>query len=175
MTDGNTTSSAGTTRPPGAPPAPGDPSLDAAVVIARLDAADAHGVLQALALPLVEAGQVTDDFPAALWEREQQYPTGLPTPVPTAIPHADPQYVRTSGLAVATLARPVAFGEMGGNGSTIDVQLVVMPLLPDAASHLVALQRLMALLRDEDAVADLLAAADDAELRSRIDGYLAGR
>ncbi len=147
--------------------------LALSVVIARLDVHDAEDVLRSLAGRLLDAGAVTLDFPEALRTRERQYPTGLPTPIPTAIPHADPQHVLTPGIALATLARPVRFGEMGAAEQTVDVQLVAMPLLADAAEHLAALQQLMGLLRDETAVADLLAATDDEDLRERAAARLA--
>ena len=137
------------------------------VVLAHLDVADAEDVLRSLAGRLLDAGAVTVDFPEALRERERTYPTGLPTPIPTAIPHADPQHVVVPGLALATLARPVPFGEMGANGGSVDVRLVAMPLLTDAREHLAALQRLMGLLRDEAAVAVLLALTGDDALRER--------
>ncbi|WP_422116403.1 PTS sugar transporter subunit IIA [Brachybacterium sp. UNK5269] len=143
------------------------------VVIARLDVHDAEDVLRSLAGRLLDAGAVTLDFPEALRARERQYPTGLPTPIPTAIPHADPRHVVTPGIALATLARPVRFGEMGAGERTLEVQLVAMPLLADAAEHLAALQRLMGLLRDGSAVADLLAATDDEQLRERAAVHLA--
>ncbi|GAA1491060.1 PTS sugar transporter subunit IIA [Brachybacterium sacelli] len=141
--------------------------LTLTVVVAQLDVTDADEALRALSGLLLDAEAVTVDFPEALRSREQRYPTGLPTPIPTAIPHADPQHVLTPGLALATLARPVAFGEMGGTGSTVDARLVVMPLLTDAGQHLAALQRLMGLLRDGAAVTDLLEATDEETLRER--------
>lgn len=147
---------------------------DLSVVVAHLDVSDAEDVLRSLSGRLLDAGAVDLDFPEALRIREQQYPTGLPTPIPTAIPHADPEHVLTPGLAIASLARPVPFGEMGGSGGTVDVRLVVMPLLTDARAHLTALQRLMGLLRDRSAVEDLLAAADDDELAERASSRLAG-
>ena len=93
--------------------------------------------------------------------------------MPTAIPHADPEHVLTPGLALATLARPVPFGEMGTRDGTVDVRLVAMPLLTDAREHLEALQRLMGLLSDEAAVQDLLDATDDQQLRERAEVRLA--
>ncbi|ASK66082.1 PTS fructose transporter subunit IIA [Brachybacterium avium] len=135
------------------------------VVLAHLDVSDAEDVLRSLAGRLLDAGAVTVDFPEALQARERTYPTGLPTPIPTAIPHADPQHVVVPGLVLATLARPVPFGEMGAKGSTVQTRLVAMPLLTDAREHLAALQRLMGLLRDEAAVAELLQAEGDDELR----------
>lgn len=159
------------TAPP--PPAHGEEHLALTVVRAHLDAADAEGVLTALAAHLQEAGAVGEDFAEALRAREREYPTGLPTPIPTAIPHADPAHVRVPGLAVATLARPVPFGEMGVRDGRVDVHLVAMPLLTDAREHLAALQALMGLLSDEAAVRDLLEAPDDAALRERAAARLA--
>lgn len=141
--------------------------LELTVVLAHLDVSDAEDALRSLAGRLLDAGAVTVDFPVALRARERTYPTGLPTPIPTAIPHADPEHVVTPGLALATLARPVPFGEMGAVGSTVAVRLVAMPLLTDAREHLAALQRLMGLLRDETAVAELLEMPDDEALRER--------
>jgi PTS system galactitol-specific IIA component len=80
--------------------------------------------------------------------------------------------VRVPGLALATLAAPVRFGEMGGTGGEVEVRLIAMPLLTDAREHLAALQRLMGLLQDEAAVADLLAAEDDETLRRRAEALL---
>ncbi|MFC7375548.1 PTS sugar transporter subunit IIA [Brachybacterium sp. GCM10030268] len=146
---------------------PAAPRLELGVVLSGLDVASAEDVLRTLAGRLLDDGAVTPGFPDALHQRELRYPTGLPTPIPTAIPHADPEHVLVPGLALATLARPVPFGEMGGSGGTVDVQLVAMPLLRDATEHVATLQRLVGVLRDESAVADLLAAADDEQLRER--------
>jgi len=143
------------------------------VVLAHLDVSDAEDVLRSLAGRLLDAGAVTVDFPEALRARERTYPTGLPTPIPTAIPHADPEHVVVPGLALATLARPVPFGEMGVREGSVQVRLVAMPLLTDAREHLAALQRLMGLLSDEAAVQDLLDAPDDEELRQRAAVHLA--
>ena len=139
------------------------------VVLAHLDVGDDEDVLRSLAGRLLDAGMVTVDFPEALRRRERRYPTGLPTPIPTAIPHADPQHVLVPGLALATLARPVPFGEMGARDGSVEVRLVVMPLLDNAKEHLAALQRLMGLLSDEAAVQELLDAPDDEELRRRFE------
>lgn len=161
-------------RPDPSPHAADGPApLALTVVLAHLDVADSEDVLRSLAGRLLDAGAVTVDFPEALRTRERTYPTGLPTPVPTAIPHADPQHVLTPGLALATLARPVPFGEMGTRDGTVDVRLVAMPLLTDAREHLEALQRLMGLLSDEAAVQDLLDAKDDQQLRERAEARLA--
>lgn len=152
-----------------------EPAAPLDVLHARvsLRATSSAALLRDLAEELHRRGIVTADFADALCEREQQYPTGLPTPIPTAIPHAEAAHVLTPGLVVVTLAEPVDFGEMGGEGGPVGARLVVMPLLRDAATHLRALQRLMGVLRDEAAVQDLLDAPDDDSLVERAQRQLA--
>ena len=152
-------------RPPIAP-------LSLSLVLAKLDVGDAEDALRTVAGQLLDAGAVTDAFPEALQVWERRYPTGLPTPVPTAIPHADPEHVLVPGLALVTLARPVPFGEMGGSGGEVPVQLLAMPLLTDARDHLAALRRLMSLLQGGTAVAELIAAEDEETLRARAEELL---
>lgn len=142
-------------------------------VIAGLDATDDQAVLNVLADRLLEAGHVSGTFRDAVLDRERRFPTGLPTAVPAAIPHTDPEHVLHAGLAVATLASPVSFGEMGGSGETrVEVQLVVMLALKDAHSQIGALQHLVSCLQDSDAVRELLAAPDDQDLRRRAEQWL---
>lgn len=142
--------------------------------IAQLDTGDAPGVIRALGERLLRSGCVAPTFVDAAITRELRYPTGLPTAVPTAIPHTDPEHVLTPGIAVATLASPVPFGEMGSAaGTTVDVRLVVMLALQDASTQLTALQNLMRLLQDVDGVQQLLAADDDVELTRQVEDWLA--
>ena len=153
---------------------PGRPEFTvlADAVIARLDAEDDQSVL---AERLTAAGHVTDAFADAVRTRERQYPTGLPTSVPCAIPHTDPQHVRRSGLAVATLARPVSFGMMGTSGEErLDVELVIMLVLGDGHTQVGALQHLVSRLHDPDAARPLFGAADDGGLRLAAEAWLAG-
>lgn len=142
-------------------------------VIAHLEAEDDTAVLRALAARLRAHGHVADSFETAVLAREKAYPTGLPTVVPSAIPHTDPEHVHVAGLAVATLAAPVAFREMGSSDRQVRAEVVVMLVLRDAHSQLAALQMLMARLQDEAAVRTVLAAPDDEELDRRARAWLA--
>lgn len=123
----------------------------------RPAAATWQEVLDRLAQDALAAGHVRPSFPAALLERERRYPTGLPTEVPSAIPHTDPEHVLRPGVAVAALAAPVPFGQMGTPGTTVPVRLVVLLCLTDAGAQVGALQALLARLRDTPAVQALLA------------------
>ncbi|MDO5662335.1 MAG: PTS sugar transporter subunit IIA [Brachybacterium sp.] len=152
---------------------PGGLHLIDGAAIARLEASTAEEVLRALADRLDAAGAVTGSFTESVLAREQKYPTGLPTVVPTAIPHTDPEHVLTPGIAVATLARSVAFGEMGSSDRQVPAELVVMLVLNDPSAQLEALQTLISRLQDEAAVRQVLDAADDADLARRVGAWLA--
>lgn len=166
--------------PPAGEPIPAGGPADTAplpigLVLHGVEGDSAEQVLGRISARLLEEGLVGEEFPAALWAREQQYPTGLPTRIATAIPHTDAEHVLTACLAVATLAQPVAFGEMGGpDGDTVDAQLVVMPLVTEPSAVLPALQQMIAVLTDESVVTELLAAQDEDALRSLAERHLRG-
>src|SRR5271169_5758530 len=97
---------------------------------ARLDVPSAEDAIRALARDLHRAGCVTDSFEAAAVARERRSPTGLPFEGgAVALPHAEPEHVASRALAVATLAGPVKFRQMGSPACQLDVALVVMPAL----------------------------------------------
>lgn len=136
--------------------------------------ASAEPVLRALAAHLQGLGAVAPTFADALVAREAAYPTGLPLPVPVAIPHAEPDHVLRGGVAVATLAHPARFGEMGASGRILPVRLVVAILVTDVHAHVGDLAVLLERLRDPGAVAGLLDAPDDATLEARVHAWLSG-
>lgn len=95
----------------------------------ELRAADSAAAIRALNEALAASGYTLPAYADDAIAREQTFPTGLPTePVPVAIPHADPQNVQRSAVALGVLAEPVAFGQMGSDGSTL-VQARVVFLL----------------------------------------------
>ena len=143
-----------------------------ALSVVGLAAGNAEQVLRALAAPAVAAGLVEPSFPDAVVARELRYPTGLPTVVPVAIPHAEPEHVRSSGFAVATLAAPVPFGVMGSSSDVIDVDLVVMLLIADAHQHVDVLTRLIAVFQQPDWDRPLRAANSAAELAGAFDALV---
>lgn len=108
-----------------------------------LEAASAEDVLRALAAKAEDAGMVQPTFTEALIERERIHPTALPTAVPVAIPHADAEHVNAGGVAVATLAKPVSFGVMGGAGAEVPVNIVFMLLVPEPHEQVKVLTRLI--------------------------------
>lgn len=112
-----------------------------------LEAASADEVLETLAADSLAAGYVRDSFGEAVREREQAFPTGLPTPVPTAIPHVDTDHVVRPGLVPVRLASPVVFAQMGGGGSDVPVELVVLLLVTDRHAQVPTLGALLQALQ----------------------------
>lgn len=129
---------------------------------------DAEEAMSLMARGLREQGRVAGSFEAAVIAREARSPTGLPLARrKAAIPHADVEHVITPAVALCTLARPVAFSEMGNPDGQIPVELIVMLALKDHESMQEELVRLVGLLQDPDAV-DRICAAPDADALLRL-------
>jgi galactitol PTS system EIIA component len=124
--------------------------LSADLCIACLVAESSEAVVQALAHKLLAGGHVRPSFAAAVLLRERRSPTGLPFPGQgVAMPHAEPEHVLGPAIAVASLAKPVAFRQMGAPGTKLQVSLVIMPALTAKEQAAGELARLVGLLQDE--------------------------
>ena len=138
-------------------------ALSADLCIARLSATTAEEVVRALAGLLARLGHVKPSFEAAALLRERRSPTGLPFPgVGVAMPHAEPEHVTSPALAIASLAKPVSFRQMGSPAIKLDVGLVVMPALTTKEQAGAGLAKLIELLQDE-ALRTALVAAESGE------------
>jgi galactitol PTS system EIIA component len=137
--------------------------------LAALPAKNAEGAIRSLAAALERAGHVGPSFVTAALTRERRSPTGLPFPgVAVALPHAEPEHVLSPAVAVASLAAPVRFRQMGAPAVELEVRLVVMPALTAKEQAAAGLSRLIELLQDESLRARLAAAATSAELASAL-------
>jgi PTS system galactitol-specific IIA component len=126
------------------------PVLSADLCVAGLAASSSDDALRALSARLLAKGCIRPSFEAAALARERRSPTGLPFPhIAVALPHAEPEHVLTPAIAVATLAAPVAFRQMGSPGVRLDVSLVVMPALTAKEQAAAELSRLIEMLQDE--------------------------
>ena len=137
------------------------------VCFVRLEVPSAEAAIRALARALHLAGRVKDTFEAAAVARERRSPTGLPFEGgAVALPHAEPEHVVAPALAVATLARPVKFREMGSPATALDVGLVVMPALTAKEQAGAGLARVIELLQNGPLRAALAGAADEVAMRA---------
>lgn len=129
-----------------------------------LQVPDQAALFDAMVGPLRAQERVRGSFRAALSEREIHFPTGLPIGRGVAIPHTDAEHVRADTIALATLAEPIRFGEMGGGEhASVDVSLVVMLALSNG-SQIAVLKRVINAIRSSDFQASLAQAEDSHEL-----------
>jgi len=118
-------------------------AFNESLVALNLDAPDARTVIDVLAGKLHGQGLVVADYGEQTYQREIDHPTGLPTkPFCIAFPHADAKGVTESGLALATLARPVIFKNMGDPDEELPVLLVLMLANRDPAEQVQTLRNL---------------------------------
>jgi len=141
--------------------------IRAALCFPRVSVTSADAAIALMAGVLVVEGHVTESFAAATQKREKRSPTGLPfAPHPVALPHAEPEHVTNPAIAIATLAAPVKFRQMGSPQTSLDVSLIVMPVLSAKEQAAASLARVIELLQDDAFRADLIAAADAESLAS---------
>lgn len=135
--------------------------------LARLTVTSSDEAIGALAALLLARGHVTAGFAQAAIRREKRSPTGLPFEgCAVAIPHAEPENVVSPAIAVATLAMPVTFREMGSPATKLDVELIVMPALTEKQQAAAGLASLLEMLQDATLRDALLAATTGEELAS---------
>lgn len=114
-------------------------------------------VLQLMGNRLTTQGFVKEGFVESIFEREINYPTGLPTePFGVAIPHTDGDMVHQSTIAFASLKSPIKFLMMGTDDKFVDVRIIFMLALKSPDDQLEMLQKLMALIQDPEMVSKLV-------------------
>jgi len=113
-------------------------------ILTDLEVKDSSEAITRLGDLLYQQGFVRDTFISAVLERESIYATGLPTPeYHVAIPHTDPEHVIQPAIAIATLKKPVEFGEMGNPDAKLDIHIVCILAVKQADSLVVILQNLI--------------------------------
>lgn len=138
--------------------------FDQKIIILDEELPSATLALTRLADSLQAAGQVNDQFKAALLTRERQFPTGLQTKtLGVALPHAAPEFVEHEQLGLLRLKRPVIFRQMGDNAE-VAVQLVFILALKEPQQQLAMLQALMQLFQNEAAVQKLMTLTDQNDI-----------
>lgn len=144
------------------------------LVIVRMEAAAPNEIIERLGGVLVEHGYVRPTFIPAAIVREETSPTGLPTPgLGTAIPHADTEHTLKPGIGIATLARPVRWGQLGDPESFVDVSIVFMLSVTEPEAQVYLLRSIVSVYREEAALRRLYAATDPALIASQVNAELA--
>ncbi len=117
--------------------------IDERLILLNLNADTAEVVIRALGARLEAAGCVKPSWVEAALTREKVYATGLPTEVPVGLPHTDVAHCLKPAIAVATLAAPVTFGQMGDPTQTVSVPVVFALSVVEPAEQVKTLTRLI--------------------------------
>lgn len=140
--------------------------LDPRAVCLRIDGASAEDVIGQLAARLETLGVVKPSYRQAVIRREAEMPTGLPLAddFAVAVPHTDPEHVIRPGLAIATLAHPVAFRSMDDPDQALPVSVVFALALKDKHQQIAMLQTIAGMLQDAGTIRRLAEATTSDEL-----------
>ncbi|WP_368285697.1 PTS sugar transporter subunit IIA [Enorma massiliensis] len=129
------------------------------------DALDTYAVEEELAGALYAGGWVKETYATALHEREEAFPTALDAQgINVAIPHCETEHVNQGAIAVGVLKHPVAWRRMDDSSQTCDVSLVVMLALVEAHAHLEMLQKVIAIVQDQEFVGMVIAQDEPQEV-----------
>jgi PTS system galactitol-specific IIA component len=135
------------------------------LVNVNLEASSKEDLLRKLANEFLDEGLVKPSFPQAILDREAVYPTGLPAVAfDIAIPHCAASNVNETSMAVATLAHPVEFQQMGSAEITLHPEVVFMLAIQDPDKQLETLQKIMAVIQDRELLENIRAAKNADEL-----------
>lgn len=136
----------------------------------NMDCKNSKEAMQILAQSFVDNGVVKESFIAAVIEREEHYPTGLPAiAFDIAIPHTVSEHVLEPSIAIGVLSHPIEFRQMGSPEIVLHPQLLFMLAITAPKEQITLLKRIMKLLQNEE----LLCAIRDAESTDRIIELLA--
>ena len=137
-------------------------------LVAFIDQLDSYTEVEhAMASILLDRGYVKESYAQAIAERERTYPTGLEFGEHSiAMPHCDIEHVNSPAICMGVLKKPVAWRRMDDPEATCQVELVVMLALNEAHAHLEMLQKVVALLQDQELVARIIASGNASEAYS---------
>lgn len=130
--------------------------------------------IRAICEMLAREGYVEEAYADAVIRREGTYATGLPTsPVEVAIPHADPEHIHKTGVAIGVLERPIAFGQMGTDGSVkVNAQVVFVLAIKEQEYQTEMLQELVELLQSPAFLESVVRAENAADVLQAVEEAL---
>ncbi|WP_252311929.1 PTS sugar transporter subunit IIA [Sinobaca sp. H24] len=144
--------------------------FDESVILMEVNGETKEAVLEEMGNNLIQKGLVKDSFVEAVIAREKEFATGLPTAgVAVAIPHTDVEHVNTKTISVGILKKPVAFGIMGEEEETVNVELVFMLAMNETHSQLALLQKLMEIFQNEETLKYLMKETDATRIKETIE------
>ncbi|MDR1033413.1 MAG: PTS sugar transporter subunit IIA [Bifidobacteriaceae bacterium] len=129
------------------------------LVSVNSDAETQRQILKDLASRLYKGGFVKDSYMNAVIGREILYPTAIDmNGIGVAIPHTDTNHVNEAKIAVATLKKPVTFIQMATQDVEVPVTILFMLAITNPDKHIELLQRIVAIIQDEEVLHKLQSA-----------------
>lgn len=141
------------------------PVISAALILPQLQAPDWQTAIRMLGERLQAAGYVHETYVPAVLDREAIFPTGLPLgTIDVAIPHTDVAHVVTPGIAVATLASPVTWQQMGSPEESVSARIVFLLAMKDPQAQVNLLANLVDIFQKEEVLRQLTETTDVATI-----------
>jgi galactitol PTS system EIIA component len=135
------------------------------LVLINIEATSDLHAIEIIADHLNKEGFVSNDYKQAVIKREKVYPTGLQTVSEgIAIPHADPQYVISEAIAIATIATPVAFKRMEMPDNNVEVKIIFMLAIKNPMKQVKTLQELTRVIQNKEIIERLYNAKDSSNV-----------
>jgi PTS system galactitol-specific IIA component len=132
-----------------------------------------EAVITRLADILIARGYVRPSYTQSALERETTCPTGLPTPgLGTAIPHGGAEHTLKPGMAIATLARPVEFRQLGDPDSRVQISIVFLLSVTQPEAQVYLLQSLVEVYKEEASLRRLYGAVDPEDIAQQVNAAL---
>lgn len=151
----------------------GNQVISVDLIVSQLKAASFQEIIESLGNRLQAFGYVKDSYVSAVIKREGIFPTGLPLGnINVAIPHTDVEHVNKPAIAVATLAHPVPFGNMGDPGDTLEVSIVFLLAMKEPHAQVNLLQNLVETFQNPEILEFLLRATDPKEIEKILQQHL---
>lgn len=142
-------------------------------VILNLQAKSKEELLASMYEKLYDAGKVRASFLENVIAREEKYPTGLRIKgFDIAIPHTESEYVKESGIAVATVQDDVAFQRMDDPDLSVNPKIVFMLALNNGHDHLEMIGQIVRMFQKQSVLESLLKAGSEREIISIIQSNL---
>ncbi|MGC8721954.1 MAG: BglG family transcription antiterminator [Caldisericaceae bacterium] len=142
--------------------------FDERLIFPQISVNSSREVISILADALVKAGFAKDGLVEAVLARESKFPTGINADIPIAIPHAGPEFTVKKGFALATLKSPVSFKEMRNPENSLDVDIIIMPVLTGAEEDSKDLYGLLEKIRVKKIASELLEFSSSQEIEKAL-------
>ncbi len=142
------------------------------LVFNKLEKNDDLSVIEHLANAAVSEGFAQTSLVTAVIKSEKNAPTALNTKVHIAVPHVHIGCT-TSFLSVATLAKPVEFGDMADLTKHLAVEIVFLIGIKNIASQSLILKKFCDSFQYTDQLQSYLNATSSEELTQLLKKYLA--